>query len=189
MPNRQDKMEAMMLMGQAMDAIMLMGNLAEGIRLFDQAIRYDPTNGELYHNRGMAYAHMRNWRQALDDFTLAIKFSPAPSSYEQRAAVYVQLGDRQAARRDWEQAYRMNPNRATTLMNLGWLCVEERRFRDAIDFYTRAINAEPTLAAAYANRSKIYYEMGDRAHAFEDLQRARQLVESGADTSNRDTTN
>lgn len=187
MPSQPDKMQAIRLMSDAMESIMWGEGFAKGIRLFDEALKYDPNNGEIYHNRGMAYAHMQNWRQALDDFTRAIKLSPHPSSYEQRGNVYAQIGDRQAARRDWEQALRMEPNRGTPLVNLAWLCVEERRFREAIDYYTRAINAEPTFAAAYVNRAKLYYELGDQARAFEDMQRARELVESGEDTSNRDT--
>ncbi len=189
MSSQLDEMQAIRLMSEAMDSIMVDGDYAKGLRLFDEALKYDSYSGDIYHNRGMAYSHMQNWRQALEDFTRAIKLSPHPSSYEQRGKVYYRMGDSQAARHDWEQASRMDPNRSTSLMNLGWLCVEEQRFHDAIDYYTRAIDAEPTYAVAYAHRAKIYYDLGDKARAFEDFQHARDLIESGADTSDQDTMN
>ena len=189
MINDSQKMRAAMLMGQAMDAAAMFGNYPEAIRLFTQAIQLDPNNGEIYHNRGMAYSFMQRWREALSDFSRAVALSPHPSSYEQRGTVNYKLGDRSAARRDWEQALRMDTRRTIPLVNLGWLSVEERRFREAIDYLSRAILAEPTNAKAYENRARAYFEMDDQPRGLADLRTARDLVASGRDTSDVDLMN
>jgi Flp pilus assembly protein TadD len=112
--------------------------------------------------------------------------SPRPTSYEQRGLAYYQSGQREAAREDWCQALRLDPRRTFALINLGWLAIEERRFNHAVDYCTWAIKAEPTNAKAYENRARAYFELGDMVRGYADLQRSRELVMTGEDTSDRD---
>jgi tetratricopeptide (TPR) repeat protein len=183
-PERQK--EASLLVWQAKDAFMWYGDYEETISLLTKAIQLDPDSGEIYHNRGMAYCNLQRWSEALADFNRAIALAPHPSSYEQRGIVYYQMGDRESARKDLEQALRMDPRRAVPLVNLGWLCIEEGRYREAVDYCTRAIAIEPTLSSAYTNRARAYLELGDSLRGLADLQRADELAKSGRDTSNVD---
>jgi tetratricopeptide (TPR) repeat protein len=70
---------------------------------------------------------------------------------------------------------------------LGYYHLESGDTQKALDYFNRAISVEPTLAKAYENRARVYLERGDRARAFEDLQRARDLIAQGMDTSDRDS--
>lgn len=181
-----DKNMAALLLGQAMDTVRMSGNYAEAVRLFTQAMQHDPNNGEIYHNRGMAYSNLEHWREAISDFSRAIALSPHPSSIEQRGLVYYQMGDRNSAFNDWQQALRMDPRRTFSIINLAWLAIEEGQFDQAIELCSHAILVEPTCAKAYENRARAYLEMEDRTRGMADLQTARELVASGRDTSNID---
>ena len=181
-----DKRMAAVLLGQAMDTARMSGNYAEAVRLFTQALQYDPNSGEIYHNRGMAYSHLEHWREAASDFSRAIALSPHPSSYEQRGMAYYQIGDRASAFIDWQQALLMDPRRTFAVINLAWLAIEERQFSQAIELCSHAILVEPTLAKAYENRARAYLEMGDQTRGLADLQTSRELVASGRDTSDID---
>ncbi len=189
MVDEHRRREAFILMGEAMDAAMMLRDYDRAVNLFTRAIQLDPRNAEIYHNRGMAYAYLRRWREAIDDFTRALQYEPHPSSYEQRGNVYGSMGDKRAARQDWEHALRMDARRVLPLLNLGWLAFEERNLNEALDYLNRALQVEPTMAQAYLHRAKVYYEMGDQARTFSDLQHAKELIESGADTSEQDLFN
>lgn len=185
MASQERQGQAMVLMMEAMAAAQF-GDYKETVRLLTEALQIVPYNGELYHNRGMAYGKMQRWREALADFNRAIALDPHPSSYEQRSLVYYHLGDRHAAGQDLLEVMRIDPQRTFPLMNLGWLCIEDKRYQEAIDYCTRVIGIEPTLAAAYTNRARAYLEIGDKARAFADLQKAKHLIDNGLDTSGQD---
>lgn len=134
-----DKNMAAVLFGQAMDTARMSGNFAEAVRLFTQALQHDPNNGEIYHNRGMAYSNLEHWREAISDFSRAISLSPHPSSYEQRGLAYYQSGDRDSAFNDWQKALQMDSRRTFSIINLAWLAIEEGQFQQAIELCSHAI--------------------------------------------------
>lgn len=78
MSRDNQKMMVAMLMGQAMDAAKMYRDYKEAIRLLTRAAQLDPNNGEIYHNRGMAYSYLKRWHEAISDFSRAISLSPHP---------------------------------------------------------------------------------------------------------------
>jgi tetratricopeptide (TPR) repeat protein len=154
--------------------------------LLTQALQLAPGDGMILHNRGMAFASLQRWHESLADFNRAIALDPQPTTYEQRGLVHYHIGNRQAARQDWEQTLHLNPRRTLALGNLGWLSLEDRNFRQAIEYFNRIINIEPTFAKAYENRAKAHFEMGSLTEARADLTKARALIDSGQDTSNKE---
>jgi Flp pilus assembly protein TadD len=174
------------LLGQAVDTARMSDNYGEAVQLLTEALQYDPNNSEIYHNRGMAYSYLERWRDAVSDFSHAIALLHHPSSYEQRGMAYYQIGNRDSAFKDWQQALRMNSRRAFALINLAWLAIEEGQFRQALELCSHAILIEPANAKANENRARAYLEMGDRVQSLADLQIARDLIASGRDTSDAD---
>ncbi len=47
--------------------------------------------------------------------------------------------------------------------------------QESIDRLTRAIQLKPTLGVAYLERARAYMQMGNRAAAQQDYQRAQQM--------------
>lgn len=162
------------------------GDYRSTIDLLSRALQLAPNDGMILHNRGMAYASLQRWHESLADFNRAIALDPQPTTYEQRGLVHYQMGNCQAARQDWEQTIRLNPRRTLALGNLGWLRIEERDFRKAIQYLTRVIDIESTYAKAYENRAKAYLEMGNPTQARADLTKAKALIDSGEDSSNQE---
>lgn len=185
MDNQERAIRLMQLSALAMNAAQS-GDYHSTIELLTRALQLAPDDGMILHNRGMAYASLQRWRESLADFNRAIALDPQPTTYEQRGLVHYQMSNRQAARQDWEQTIRLNPRRTLALGNLGWLCIEDRDFRKAVDYLTRLISIEPTYAKAYENRAKAYLEMGNLTQARADLAKAKALIESGQDTSNQE---
>lgn len=185
MSNRDREFETMTLISQAMDAAMF-GDYHQAIAYLTQAIQISPNNAEAYHNRGMAYARIQQWHNALADFGRSIALDRHPTGYEQRGLVHAQMGNSNAARQDWEEAVRLNPRRPLALALLGWYYNQARDYRKAIDYLSRAITAEPTYAKAYVTRAQAYRELGKLSQARADMQKARELMETRQDTSEQD---
>lgn len=76
----------------------------------DRALRAGK-NGYAYQVRGQAQGALGDWRAALADFRLAIRYSDEPAeAYLDRAEAYEQLGMPHEARADREKAYRLDPS-------------------------------------------------------------------------------
>jgi tetratricopeptide (TPR) repeat protein len=57
----------------------------------------------------------------------------------------------------------------------GFALAEARRYRDAISFYNRSIEADPRNATAYNSRGWAYYKIHDYRSALQDYNRALEL--------------
>ncbi len=187
MPTHNEIMMLSVFYGQAMNELKASRNYAEAVRLFNVALGLDPNNGEIYHNRGIAYTNLERWREAVSDFSHAISLSPHPSSFEQRGMAYYQIGDKDSAFKDWQQALQINSRSVFAVTNLACLAIEKSQFQQAIKLCSQAILIEPTYAKVYQLRAHAYLETGDRPHHLADLQTAHELVASGRDTSDNDS--
>lgn len=154
------------------------------VSLLTQALNYIPEEGDVWHNRGMAYIHMGMWQEAISDFSQAILRGPDADSYIQRAMVYYHIEKYHEARRDLESALQLNPNKVETLLKLGQVCLDTKQYNDAIHYYNQVIRIEPMLAFAFRMRAKLHLGLGEPHKAQNDMQRSANLIESGQDTSN-----
>lgn len=57
----------------------------------------------------------------------------------------------------------------------GYALAESRKYRDAISFYNKAIDADPTYAIAYTARGWAYYQLRDYPLALKDTNRSLDL--------------
>lgn len=72
-----------------------------------------------YLERGRIKALSGRLAEAIEDFTMSINFIPNnPDAYNARGVAYEKFGDYAAARADYEQALRLNPNSGEAMHNL-----------------------------------------------------------------------
>lgn len=187
MLNRDRQLAASLLIRSARLASRA-GQYDEVIRLLTLALHVFPCDSQIYHNRGIAYRHLHRYDEALADFNQAIALGPSviARSFEQRGIAHFEKGNLSEARKDWEYAASIDPGATIALVKLGCMALEEERYPQAIDYFTQAIAAEPTLAMAFVNRARAYLGISETTEAFADLRKADELAESGRDTSNVD---
>ena len=64
-----------------------------------------------YYNRGTAYALLRKFKQAIQDFNKAIELNPNyAAAYNNRAYCYQELGDKAKAQADFAKAKELGYN-------------------------------------------------------------------------------
>ena len=163
---------------------------------YDEAVRLEPNNPELYVYRGIQWELdlgervLGKFSRALADFDRATALDPAyADAYYQRGRIWNWTQQFGRAVREYEALVERNPNHPLGHQALAWTlsCCEDARIRDgrrAVKEATRACelthwndeNCLDTLAAAYA-------ETGDFSTAVKWVDRAIKLLQQskGAD--------
>ena len=93
-----------------------------------------------------------------------------------RGHAYWLVGDNESARRDFEEALLVKPGYAKALNNLGFLAKENGDFREAMDYFSRAIESNSEYSFAYANRGHLHYLEGRLEAALADQNEALRLA-------------
>lgn len=76
---------------------------------YDRSIELRPSY-EAYYNRGNSYLNLQNFEKAVANYSLAIEVDPnRPNVYGNRGIVYSLLGKRGEAKKDLDQALKLNP--------------------------------------------------------------------------------
>lgn len=81
----------------------------------------------------------------------------------------------QDASKDLLKVLELVPNYVPALFNLGYIYASLGSYSEAIDYYSQAIQAEPTLGSAYFNRALCFYAIGEKEKGDRDLSQAGAL--------------
>jgi len=154
-------------------------------------IASQPYVGALYLVRGLDYAMVQDFDNAMDDFTKAIVYGVDEGMvYFLRAMVRYKswesasevedgnLREKLLAKewemvlRDMEKAAEMMPGAGFVWYNKGNMLVMKGDYTGAVVCYNRAIELERNLGEAYFNRGLTFMLMNDRAKAVADMSKA-----------------
>jgi tetratricopeptide (TPR) repeat protein len=116
--------------------------------------------GDLYMARKM-------FREAIDSYREGGTSSPV--LWDKIGIAYHQLGDLNAARKNYEHAIKLNPKYADAINNVGTIFYSQKKYRTAISRYNKAISMAPDIATIWSNLGTAYYARGrfaDMAKAY-----------------------
>ena len=122
-----------------------------------------------------------------DVCSAVIGFSPLRGSliafaYEGRGRIAMRHGDSKMAIADFNEAIRLNPNRAAVFRDRGLARQQNGELDGAIADYDQAIALDPKLAAPYANRGIALAAKGDLDRAILSYNTAIRLAPSNAES-------
>ncbi|HYD56878.1 MAG TPA: tetratricopeptide repeat protein [Burkholderiales bacterium] len=122
-----------------------------------------PEDAAPWHNRGVAYMQLKQYREAVLDFTQALRRAKEAQTHTFRGHAFAELGEYERAFLDLEEAVRMAPKDAHAHNALAWVLATAGTpgFRDgkrAVELARKANELSrwndpahlDTLAAAYA---------------------------------------
>jgi len=107
--------------------------------------------GDLYMARKM-------FREAIDAYREGAGNSAV--MWDKIGIAYHQLGDLNAARKNYEHAIRLNPKYADAINNVGTIFYSQKKYRNAISRYNKAISISPDMATIWSNLGTAYYARG-----------------------------
>lgn len=147
----------------------------EAIQNFNEAIRIHPTKHNL-SNKALAEVNIKNYAQAIEDYTEAIKLDKNDSKiYAARAFVYAQQNDYEKAKSDYDEAIKINPEEPSYYENRGIMKLSLMKYNDAIDDFSIAIKKKDDEPEFYFNRGNARLENGDNIGAIQDYDEAIKL--------------
>jgi len=124
----------------------------------------------LYNQRGQAYLQMKQFDQAIADFTTALKYNPAAAGVlSDRANAYNAIGKFDLAVKDADATLRIAPNNAVAYNAKGAALTQTGDFDAAIEAFTAGIKFGPKLAPLYGNRANAWMMKGELDRALTDF--------------------
>ena len=162
----------------ALTAEMVDFHFAEINRLTQQ-MEENPT-AELLLARAFEFAVIKDFASAIDDCTRAIVmadkdletiicFCRANWRYRTTDA------DMELVLRDLDQVLRLQPDFAFALFNKANIIGGQQNYKEAILYYTRAIQIDNDFSEAYFNRGLVYVYIGENEKGLADLSKAGEL--------------
>lgn len=169
--------------------------LESAISLYSQAIDQDPSLTSAYVKRGHVYSAMGNQKQAINDYTEAIKNVPDDYYlYSLRAEANLKNGDCGPAKADYTQAIVLNDQHLTSFNNLAWIyaACHDPQFQNgslATNFAKRALALSPDNPFVRGTAAAAFARAGDFEQAIEhqtiaiDLLKQRGVIDVSDQTA------
>ncbi len=116
---------------------------------------------------------LRQFDEALEIFNRVLEIEPNHvKALEARAAIYMQKGDLETAKKDIEHAIEVEPENPRLYYRLGQIYYRKKDLDTALELFTKAIDLDPTYPAPYMARSQILREKGMEEAADMELDKA-----------------
>ena len=130
--------------------------------------------------RAIEFAIVQDYASAIDDCTKAIVIADKdiePLICFCRANWRYRLmeGDYEIMMRDYDQVIRLQPDFVFALYNKANILCAQREWKEAVTYYTRAIQQDADFAEAYFNRGLTYIYIGENEKGLADLSKAGEL--------------
>ncbi|MFM6753217.1 MAG: tetratricopeptide repeat-containing serine protease family protein, partial [Dolichospermum sp.] len=153
-----------------------LNQLDKALVAINAAIRLEPNNPNLYNQKYGVLSNLKKYKEAAAAINKAIELSPRAAFYNNRGNVRSELGDKQGAIDDFNQAIKINPNYANAYYNRGIVRNELGDKQGAISDFNQVIKINPNYAYAYYNRGIVRKEVGEKHGAIEDSHQAIQII-------------
>ena len=148
------------------------------LTLWEDVIKSFPQNYRARMNVGSMYQKNGDFKKAIRQFMLAVKFSSSP--YEASLAynnLGVCLGSEgffKDAERVLKKSIQLNPKYATAYINLGNLYYLKKQYSLALETTKKAIELNPHIRTAWMNLAQIYEESGSKERMLEEFKKLAQ---------------
>jgi len=152
------------------------GDTGKAISSLETAIEQDNKNFGAFLDLGLIYAAKKNGL-AFEYYNNALSINPVSSeALYAKAKLHQDLGQIKEAVEIYNEILKTNASHTFSLYNLG--AIEfgfNKNPEKAVDYFTKAINADPKYAEAYFARGACYQELKDKNNALADYNMCLQL--------------
>ncbi len=188
------------------DTMVLRARL-EAMEYLNRAVKIFPQYADGYQRRGLIYSHLKNYKQAEEDYKLALRYNPShPIVYNNYGTLCFDQKRYEEAMTNFKQAVRYNPNYAHALNNVASvygvyglgeteMMTKDPANRDkhsrqarenfnlAIAYFLKSIEADPEFTEPYRLVAVTYRNIGDAANG-EKYERLFQQVKATSHAKN-----
>ena len=128
-----------------------------------------------YNRRGFEYYKNAQYKQAIEDFTIALSMENNSSYYINRGSSFYELKQYDNAISDFKQAINFAPNEAGAYAWCGNVYYVKKSYYEASEYFSKAIGIVPNNAVLYLNRGYAQFKIGNKSTAVSDFKKACEL--------------
>lgn len=144
-------------------------NAGRTLEELHEAIMREPDNALLYRERAIANMVLKQYLDALNDFSRAIVLEPTAENFEYRGIFFCEGGFYRDGIVDFNRAIEIEPTRVRTYFIRGRAYGRMQEYRQAIEDLTKAIELDPQYSFSYLDRGIIYIRIGQIDTGLEDF--------------------
>lgn len=146
---------------------------SESVTSYQNAIKLEQKNADLYFNLGIALSNTNQFNEALSAYQQAIAIKPSFfEAHGNLGTVLQKLGMLDEAITSYQKGLNINPQDARGHFNLGTALRDKGNLPDAIKSYQQAIALFPNYTDAYNNLGETLRDHGDMDAAVTNYQEA-----------------
>jgi tetratricopeptide (TPR) repeat protein len=129
-----------------------------------------------YMNRGITYASLEQWNNAISDYSKALELdSSLGKLYSYRGDAYAKIGQWDKVISDHSKAIELDPDYNKSYINRGFAYGKIGQPDKAINDYIKAIKIDPNNREAYYDRGNEYQNLKQWDKAISDYSRTIEL--------------
>lgn len=127
-------------------------------------------NGRI--NLAKIYSYQKKFDQALNEINSALKIKPNFAEIHRTwGEILINMGREKEAEKVWTNGLALNPQEVGILDSLGTLCVIQKRFGEAKDYFQAAIKYNPDYSVPYFALARTWEEEGNIDEAIKAYER------------------
>lgn len=172
---RESKAMALVLRGDIFD---MAGESKKALGDYSRAIDMLPDYAHAYFKRAIIHEKFGEFEQVVSDCTIALEYELISENQlpllNTRGSAYDELEKYDLALEDFKNAISIDGENDYTHMNIGITLTKYGAYEEALASLSRAIKFNPQLWEAYANRGRVYSEIGKHKKALKDHNKAIQ---------------
>jgi WD40 repeat protein/tetratricopeptide (TPR) repeat protein len=178
-----------LLVQQKADVARSQETLQNSLALWTTSIVLCPCHPEGYHQRGHIYEELGRPREAIEDFTAALRWQPADAKRQvhllgARAQNHWRLKQVDSARADLHQALNLDPENPQLCNNLAWFYVvapeNQRDPPKALPLAKKAVERSGEQWMYRNTLGVVYYRLGQNEAAIVALERSQREGQGAA---------
>lgn len=156
------------------------GRQDDSLRLIERARALIPEHPDVHVNLGNVYRSAGRLEEACDCYKRAIELNPEEASaYYNNLGATLRVMDRcPQAEEALERSLELSPDNAAALQNLGNVYRQQKRYREAVGVYRRAIAKHPYDFDSYRHLAFTMYALDERDEAIQLLHQWLELQPS-----------
>jgi len=147
---------------------------------FNKAISLDSEEPYYYYYRGLAKAELEDYKGAIDDYDKAAEELSFPDLFNYRGVSYSYLDENEPAAKNFKKAMELTPDNVQYQVNYANSVRGMGQYREAIDIYSRVLEADSTWTSTYYYRGLVYFDLENYDSALMDFNTASSYATDNA---------
>lgn len=151
------------------------GRYLTAITYSTEVLKKDPSNFQAMMIKGKSNLKLKNYLEAIKDFSNAINNDKDFESYYYRARTYLEMNNLESAADDLKRALYYNPNNVDALFNYAYVQTLLDNYESALEAYDKVIKIDPLNSNAYVNIGNLKGRMGESESSIQYFSKAISL--------------